>query len=475
MGCSSAPLCEVDPEHQGCQSQTDGDGDATGDGDGDATGDGDNCGNGALDNNEECDDGNRIDGDGCDNDCTDTQILQVVAGGFHTCVLIEGGRVRCWGGSSAGVVGLGNTNDIGDDETPAESMDIPFPGAAVGLDAGGAHVCALFDDGALRCWGVGFTGQLGNGDFITLGDDETLEGLPASDVGGTPSQFSLGANHSCARFPDDFIRCWGSNVNGQLGNGNTMNIGDDEVPASIGPVIISSTIAVAAGAGHTCAMSIDFKLTCWGRNDHGQLGYGNTLSFGDDPGEVPQFVGPIELEPPSLPNGATLTEVSLGAAHSCALFTSGDALCWGGNDHGQLGQGNVEDWGNGNSETPAMLEPINLGGAATAISAGSSHTCALLEDGDVRCWGYNERGQLGLGHPGVDAVGDDELPNAVPTVTLGAPAVAISSGYYHNCALLDTNEITCWGDNSDGRLGYGHTDTIGDNETPESAGSVEIF
>jgi cysteine-rich repeat protein len=513
LACTPATNGIADGETDETAETGDGDGEPTGDGDGEPTGDGDgdgdgdntctqigcdcdgtrgscdptlmcidgtcivfNCGNAAVDAGEECDDGNQVDGDGCDNDCSETMIQQVAAGGRHTCALIEGGRVRCWGEAGVGAVGLGNEEDIGDDETPAESMDVPLPGAAIAIDSGELHVCASFDDDALRCWGLGASGQLGNSSTAALGDSETLEALPGIDLGDQAlSQFSLGGAHACARFADASIRCWGRNNDGQLGIGSTQNIGDDEVPGSIGAVTIAPSIAAAAGGDHSCAITNDLELVCWGRNDHGQLGYGHSDTIGNDPGESPQTGGKIELYPALLPNGALLSAVSLGKEHSCALFDSGDVVCWGRNDNGELGQGDAVDWGDDNSETPSMLPLISLGGSATAISAGLDHSCALLEGGDVRCWGRNDKGQLGLGQLGVDEVGDDELPSDVATVVLGAPAVAISAGSEHNCALLETNEIVCWGDNTEGRLGYGHTIRIGDDETPGSEGAVPIF
>jgi alpha-tubulin suppressor-like RCC1 family protein len=271
------------------------------------------------------------------------------------------------------------------------------------------------------------------------------------------------------------VRCWGRNNDGQLGIGGTQNIGDDEIPGSIAVLAAPAIVEVAAGGDHSCGITADFELVCWGRSNRGQLGYGNKDSIGNDPGESPNSVGVLDLYPATLPNNATLADVSLGKEHSCARFSGGQVICWGRNDHGQLGRSETADWGDGGGESPAMLEPISLGGVATAISAGFHHTCALLEGGSVRCWGLHDKGQLGLGDIGDTEVGDDEVPTDVPLVDLGGPAIAISAGWDHTCALLATHEVLCWGENTDGRLGYGHTDRIGDDETPASAGPLDVL
>ncbi|HVI00363.1 MAG TPA: hypothetical protein VM869_16715, partial [Enhygromyxa sp.] len=435
-----------------------------------------NCGNGNVDVDEDCDDGNRVDGDGCDDDCSFTQVPQLSAGGRHTCALIEGGRVRCWGEGALGITGLGNVIDIGDDESPSASVDIPLPGAAISIEAGEGNVCALFDDDALRCWGLGASGQLGHGNNDSLGDDETHEALAAIDLGDPPDQYSAGGAHVCVRFATNELRCFGRNADGQLGIGSNQNIGDNELPSSIGVITLGApALAVAAGGDHSCAVTNDLELICWGRGGRGQLGYGNTTTFGNDNGESPSMAGIVDLYPASLPLGTTLEQVSLGKEHSCALFSSGDVLCWGRNDHGQLGQANTDDWGDDEGEAPSGLMPIDLGGSAVAIGAGLNHSCALLEDGDVRCWGLNDKGQLGLGQMGVDKVGDDEAPSSVAAIDLGGPAIELTVGWEHSCARVGAQDILCWGDNPEGRLGYGHTNRIGDDETPASAGAIDLF
>ena len=163
-----------------------------------------------------------------------------------------------------------------------------------------------------------------------------------------------------------------------------------------------------------------------------------------------------------------------GDVHTCAILDTRAVRCWGHGLNGRLGYGNTDDVGDG--ETPGTVGPVSLGAGrrAVAISAGFGHTCVLLDAGAVRCWGYGGNGRLGYGN--TTTIGDNETPGGFGPVDLGAgrSAVAISTGDAHTCALLDTGTVRCWGAGGQGRLGYANTDTIGDNETPGSVGPVDL-
>src|SRR5690606_16821148 len=111
------------------------------------------------------------------------------------------------------------------------------------------------------------------------------------------------------------------------------------------------------------------------------------------------------------PGDAMISQLALGTEHTCALFSTGEVLCWGRGQRGQLGQNDNQNWSDAVDEPPSALTPIDLGGVVTSITAGGEFNCALLDNGDVRCWGLNNKGQLGLGT--TDNLGDDELPNTV--------------------------------------------------------------
>ena len=170
--------------------------------------------------------------------------------------------------------------------------------------------------------------------------------------------------------------------------------------------------------------------------------------------------------------GGTVTQISLGFSHTCALLNTGKVRCWGDGEYGQLGYGNENDIGDDNGETPASAGDVNVGGTVTQISLGSYHTCALLNTGNVRCWGWGSLGRLGYGNE--TDIGDDETPADAGDVNVGGTVVQISAGLYHTCALLNTGKVRCWGEGSFGRLGYGNENDIGDGEDPAVAGDVNI-
>ncbi|MCA1684031.1 MAG: chromosome condensation regulator, partial [Actinobacteria bacterium] len=267
-------------------------------------------------------------------------------------------------------------------------------------------------------------------------------------------------------------RCWGFNGDGQLGYGNTLTVGDDEPPASVGPVNFGpgrTVTAIAAGDYHTCAILDDGTVRCWGFGGDGRLGYANTRNIRD-----PSSVGPVDL-------GGKATAISAGAGHTCAILDDGTVRCWGYGGGGQpigagrLGYGNTDDVGD--DETPGSVAPVKLGEqrTAVAISAGGAHTCAILDDQSVRCWGTPFAGQLGYGNINTIGASPTRTPDTTGPVKLGAPAVAISAGGAHTCAILDTGGVRCWGENLYGQLGYGNTTNLGDNNaTPDTAGPVRL-
>ncbi len=397
-------------------------------------------------------------------------MTQLSAGKYHTCGLRADGKIRCWGGNDEGELGLGNQDYLGDDE-PVNSvapLDLGVPAVqvvAVG-DRQASFTCALLQGGSVRCWGANAHGQLGYGNTNQIGDDETLAHLKDVPLGQKVIQIAAGASkfgsHACALFDDGTMRCWGSAKFGKLGYGFTNVIGDDELPNTVGKVAVGGKVAsIAAGKYNTCAIMEDHALRCWGWNSEGQLGLGNTNDIGDD--EIPASVDPIDV-------GGKVEQVSVGRRHICALLDGGKVRCWGWNNKGQLGQGNTDNVGD--DETPASVPPVQLSGPAKQVVTGALHSCALLEDGKVQCWGDNKFGQLGYGH--THPVGDKAPPKSMGTVYLGEAATAIAAGSYHTCALLDGGQVRCWGYNDQGQLGYGHTNLIGDDEPPGSVSNVRI-
>jgi VCBS repeat-containing protein len=397
--------------------------------------------------------------------------VSIAAGNIFTCAVLDNGTVRCWGNSFSGQLGYGNTNTIGDNETPGSVGPVDIGGGrnAVTIATGGSHACALLDNGSVRCWGSGVSGRLGAGNTNTIGDNETPGSVPPLDLGAGRNAVAVkvGAGHSCATLDNGTVRCWGLGSVGQLGYGNTANVGDNETPGSVGVVALGSAhgaIAVSAGFTHSCAVLDTGAVRCWGSGSNGRLGYGNTTTIGDN--ETPSSAGPVDLD------GRGAVDVVVGDSHSCALLDIGAVKCWGNGANGRLGYGDTATIGD--NETPDSVGYVQLGRSAVAIAAGSIHTCALLDNGTVRCWGSGLSGRLGYGNTA--SIGDDEAPDEVAPVNLGAgrTAMAISSGISHTCALLNDGNVRCWGVGFSGQLGYASTANIGDDETPDTVGPVNL-
>jgi alpha-tubulin suppressor-like RCC1 family protein len=298
---------------------------------------------------------------------------------------------------------------------------------AAALEVGDNHSCVLLSDDTARCWGINIEGTLGN---TPLG---TAISAPLQPDGlGPASELVGGGSHTCARLAAGSVFCWGTNQQGQLGDGTTT---PHTVPAPLNG--ITSVVQLAAGGSHTCAVDGSGAVWCWGANEYGQLGVGNTLET-----HMPAAVTGI-------PSAA---QVVATEAHTCALLQSGEVACWGFNFNGQIGQP-----ASFNSITTPKVVP-GLSGVAS-ISAGMGFTCALMLDGTVRCWGLNADGQLGIGTMNAGA-------QSVPQTVTGLSNVTkIACGHDHTCALSSSGEVFCWGENAHGELGDG-TMTSRSSPTP---------
>ena len=422
------------------------------------------CGDTLVEGQEQCDDGARVDGDGCDADCSLTELIWIDTSYRNTCVGIEGGRVRCWGQGGSGQNGYGTTDTVGDDEYPAAQGDLMLPAPAIAGSLGDSHACTLLEPVGIRCWGGNGGAQLGLGNLDAVGDDEYPSMPTPMAFDSDPVQIAAGGAHTCVRLQSGDVHCWGSGFGGALGYGNGNTIGDDETGDSTEAVMLgAATVWVSTGVSHTCAVLDDGDVRCWGGNGGGQCGFGVLDTIGDD--EQPVAVAALSFDEDAL-------EVSAGYALTCARFDGGDVRCWGGNASGELGQGNLVVVGD--DEPATDLPPILLGAAATHVSVGDNHACAQLEGGVVRCWGANYDGQLGLAN--TMNVGDDEVPSTVAAVDLGTASVtALDAGGNHTCAILERHRLKCWGRNADGQLGLGHLDNIGDDETPAMVPDVPVL
>jgi hypothetical protein len=208
-------------------------------------------------------------------------VRAVSSGLYQTCALLDGGVLRCWGNNASGELGLGHTSNIGDNELPTANTDVG--GAVLSTVGGNAHRCVILQGGGVRCWGSGLRGQLGYGSTANIGQQSPPSAAPLVPIGEPAVQLTTGRDHSCALLSGGRIRCWGWNVFGQLGIGNTSNMGDDE-PAQAAPVVDlgAPAIQLDGGGDFTCALLADGTPRCWGANDQGQLLVGTTSNVGDN-------------------------------------------------------------------------------------------------------------------------------------------------------------------------------------------------
>ena len=290
-------------------------------------------------------------------------VKAVTAGAAHTCALLETGGVKCWGANSGGQLGDGTTTD---QTSPVQVQGLTSGVKAV--TAGGTHTCALLETGGVKCWGYrGAFGVLGAGATV----DRWLEPTQVVGLENGVTAISASTYHTCALMETGGVKCWGRNVEGQLGNGFT--VGNTLVQVS---GLTSGVAAIDLGYSHSCALMIDGTMKCWGYNSFGQTGNGNTAN---------------QLSPVSVIGltGVVLS-LSLQAQSTCALIAGGSVECWG-----------VNGWtgGLGDGTTTNRLSPTQVSGLTSGISAistGDYYGCALSSAGSLKCWGNNQNWQLGL-------------------------------------------------------------------------------
>lgn len=292
-------------------------------------------------------------------------------------------------------------------------------------------------------------------------------GMSTSDSTVTliePVEITAGSHHYCVRYHEGSVKCWGLNSSGQLGLGDTATRGDgvNEGGSNLPYVNLGigrTAKSIVAGFTHTCAILDNDTLKCWGANSHGQLGLENITTYGNAANQMGDNLPIVNLG-----TGRTAKSVSAGASHTCAILDNDALKCWGLNTYGQLGRNNTTKAGNTPGSMGDVLAVINLGVGRTAlkVSAGLDQTCVILDDETLKCFGRNNVGQLG--YDSVNNLGDNagEM-NVLPIVNLGAgnTAVDISAGSSHTCATLNTGNSYCWGLGTTGQLGRNNALTLG--------------
>lgn len=386
------------------------------------------------------------------------KVNQIATGGHHTCALLESGDMKCWGYNLSGQLGIGNTNN---QFNPSLLSSIDIGEKVIQITAGSNTTCALLASKNVKCWGSNSAGALGIGNTNSVAH-LTPRNIPNISLGGNAVQISHSGGHGCALLENGTVRCWGSNIIGQLGLGHTQNIGDNELPSSVTTIPIGQQVtSIGAFGFHTCAILINNTVKCWGNNSKGQLGQGNLNTIGDN--ELPSTIPSINLP-------TSVTQIVGGHSFVCALMSSGNVKCWGDNMYATLGQGHLVDSG---STLPSNYPNVSIGNTVSQISALGDLVCTLMSDKNIKCWGRGTSGSTGRGT--IDGtIGDNELPSDITAIDLGSlNNLVVSSGSAHACALLPTKNMKCWGSNQFGQLGRVGPD-IGDNETPATIGSINI-
>jgi alpha-tubulin suppressor-like RCC1 family protein len=275
-------------------------------------------------------------------------------------------------------------------------------------------MCALFEDGRVKCWGWNESGQVGLGNQSPYGSGPNQMGdkLPYVNLGKNlkVAKVSVGNYHSCAMFTDGRVKCWGANADGGLGyeDSNYRGYGPSQMGDKLPFVNLGAGVTVvdiSASYNYTCAVLSNGGVKCWGRGFDGQLGQGSQKTIGDQPGQMGDKFAVIDLGV-----GMRALSVQTGTAHTCANLFNGSMKCWGNSSAGQLGQGHAESIGNQPGEMGDTLEFTYLGSGMIIdkYTVGANHVCATVKKlskyQGLKCWGYGGYGQLGYGS--TESLGD---------------------------------------------------------------------
>ena len=398
-------------------------------------------------------------------------IVAIQANEFSACGLLSDNTLKCYGGEHSGSRGSG-LSIIGDKSSEMGAnlltLDTGTNATFKKIKSKDLTTCGLNFDNQLSCWSDGASGARASGNSVSRGGipSDWGDGLEFIDFGGgrTVKDFDIAYRSGCAILSDDSVACWGRNYYGQVGlqgfsvrGDSASEVGNHFVtnPTNLGTV--STPTEIVAGYQFKCARFSNGKIKCWGRNEYGQLGkveatYPLLGTLNAHMGDNLTFL--------DLGTNINSTQICAGREFACSLFDNQKVKCWGRGTYGQLGQGSNTDLGDHAGELGDVLNFINLGTNRTAkkISCGQQHACAILDNDSLKCWGYNQYGQLGQGdilHRG-DQSG--EMGDNLQTVNLGTGrfAIDIIGGYHSTCAVLDNNDVKCWGQNNNGQLGLGH-------------------
>ncbi len=324
----------------------------------------------------------------------------IAASKSFTCALTTAGGVKCWGDNTFGQLGNGTSG-----AATSSLVPVAVTGLAnvVSVVAGQAHACALTRSGGVKCWGSNQDGQRGNGS-----NSEPNGPTDAVGLGSGVEAISAGSLHTCAVLRGGALKCWGTNTSGEIAKTGFSFYSTPQDVTGIAPVA-----SLSAANTFNCIAATTGSASCWGSNSNGNLGIGGT-----DPTRTPTAVFQM----------TTALTISGGGYHACAVLQGGEVKCWGNTP--QLGFA---------STAPRYTYPVSvpsLESGVLAVSAGATHTCARKADGTVACWGVLNGTKI-----------------ASATAVAGLAGVTdLSSGTDLSCARTSAG-VSCWGKNDQGQLG----------------------
>jgi len=435
-------------------------------------------------------------------------VIAVESGENTNCVLLTSLEVKCWGDGGLATLGYGDNQDRGDEANEmGEYLPTVYFGSSVtviDISQGHSHTILLTDQQTIKAWGYGNYGQLGYGDMNNRGDEanEMVNYLPFVQLGSgrTVVQIMTARQSSCVLLDNLSMKCWGRALDGYIGQGNLIDLGDapNEMSDYLPPInlpsgVVLSTI-IPSGFYTNGIISSTGSLFTWGLNNFGGLGLGHANNIGDSGSEMGEYLQSVNVG-----SGRSVVEGSCGHMHTCAILDNLQLKCWGNSGQGQLGYGDQINRGNGPNEMGDYLPEVNLGSGliAQSLHLGKDHTCVVLNDNSFKCFGDNGFGQLGIESNFDQGDGSNEMGDYLNPINLGtgieiqecfdySPTFSPSlfptydptlelvsctsscSHWDHNCILTPSSQIKCWGLGGNGRLGYGDTSNRGDSSNQMS-------
>lgn len=344
--------------------------------------------------------------------------VDVECGGEHTCALTAAGGAKCWGMDNYDQIGTGLYLQS---NVPHDVVGMQTGVAAI--SAGSLHTCAVRTDGTVWCWGQNLYEQLGAGLYGEIQASEPVAVLLDPSV--IAISVAAGLLSSCALLDDGSVMCWGDNGDGECGNeidlSQCIDWSDCIEALPVEVMGLGTSVRLASGSSFSCALTDGDGVWCWGGL---RIGYDvESIHYGSIADQVPGLSDDV-------------MDLTAKGGNVCALMSDAGIKCWGSNEDGQIGNGNS---GLEPDDYVYVPETIDVGGAVKQVSAGGSFTCALLEDGIVKCWGRNDKGQLGLGYTGDDVLTPHEV------VGLEGEVVDLGAGGSHACAVMADGYMMCWG------------------------------